>query len=752
MGEEQLLAGLNQKQKEAVLATEGPVLIMAGAGSGKTRVLTHRIAYLIQAKQVLPWQILAITFTNKAAHEMQDRVAKLLGPQAHDVWVSTFHALCVRILRREAEQIGYSRSFTIADPAEQLTLVKRLMKQLNLDPKHFEPKAILNTISQAKNELQGPKAYAAESANDFEKATALIYQRYQKELVQDQAFDFDDLIMQTIILFKKHPDTLAFYQRKFHYLHVDEYQDTNEAQYQLVQLLAGGYNNVCVVGDADQSIYGWRGANIGNIMNFEKDFPHAQTILLEQNYRSTKNILKAANAVIQNNVHRKPKDLWTDNQAGPKVQYYRAQSEQDEAQFVASKIKENLQAESGNYSHFAILYRTNAQSRIFEDCFMKQNIPYKIVGGHKFYDRKEIKDVLAYLRLIANPDDSMSFARVVNAPKRGLGAVTIGKLQAFADEHQWSLLQAAQNIELSNLASRPRKKLADFANMMTDLQTLAQTANMTDLTEAMLKKSGYQHQFELQNNLEGQTRLENLAEFLTVTQQFDQSYQPESDDSNPLIDFIAGLALTSDQDELEGVDQQVTLMTLHAAKGLEFPVVFLVGMEQGIFPTGRSANSQSGLEEERRLAYVGITRAQSQLYLTNAYARMLYGRTQNNPASQFIEEIDPDVLESVNPTAASYPFDRPSNPAKRRKQERVGFSRTMIYHKPQRPVAKKAQGAVGAEQVSWHVGDHAQHKAWGRGTVVAVDGSGSDMALTVAFPDVGVKHLLTAFAPLKKVD
>lgn len=752
MGEEQLLAGLNQKQKEAVLAIKGPVLIMAGAGSGKTRVLTHRIAYLIQAKKVLPWQILAITFTNKAAHEMQDRVAKLLGPQAHDVWVSTFHALCVRILRREAEQIGYSRSFTIADPAEQLTLVKRLMKRLNLDPKHFEPKAILNTISQAKNNLQGPKAYAADAANDFEKATALIYQRYQKELVQDQAFDFDDLIMQTIVLFKKHSDTLAFYQRKFHYLHVDEYQDTNEAQYQLVQLLAGGYNNVCVVGDADQSIYGWRGANIGNIMNFEKDFPHAQTILMEQNYRSTKNILKAANAVIQNNVHRKPKDLWTDNKSGPKVQYYRAQSEQDEAQFVASKIKENLHAEGGNYSHFAILYRTNAQSRIFEDCFMKQNIPYKIVGGHKFYDRKEIKDVLAYLRLIANPDDSMSFARVVNAPKRGLGAVTIGKLQAFSDEHQWSLLKAAQNIELSNLASRPRKKLADFATMMTDLQALAQTANMTDLTKAMLKKSGYQHQFELQNNLEGQTRLENLAEFLTVTQQFDQSYQPENEDSNPLIDFIAGLALTSDQDELEGVDQQVTLMTLHAAKGLEFPVVFLVGMEQGVFPTGRSANSQSGLEEERRLAYVGITRAQSQLYLTNAYARMLYGRTQNNPASQFIEEIDPDVLESENKTAASYPFDRPANPAKRREKERVGFSQTMIYHKPQQPIAKKAQGAVGAEQVSWQVGDHAQHKAWGRGTVVAVDGSGSDMALTVAFPDVGVKHLLTAFAPLKKVD
>ena len=746
MGTTSILAGLNDQQKEAVLTTEGPLLIMAGAGSGKTRVLTHRIAYLIQERGVLPWQILAITFTNKAAKEMRERVQKLLGDDANDVWVSTFHALCVRILRRESEKIGYSRSFTIADSSEQLTLIKRILRQLNLDPKQYDPKAILGAISQAKNDLKTPKEFEQTAAKGFDQVVAQVYKIYQQELHRDQAFDFDDLIMQTIVLFHQDPETLAFYQRKFRYIHVDEYQDTNEAQYQLVQLLGAAYRNVCVVGDADQSIYGWRGANMANIMNFERDYPHAQSILLAQNYRSTKNILQAANSVIAHNSYRKPKKLWTDNPEGTKLNYYRAQSESDEALFVTSKIKAEVKDKKFNYGDFAILYRTNAQSRIFEDRLMKASIPYKIVGGHKFYDRKEIRDVLAYLRLVANPDDSMSFNRVVNEPKRGLGAGTIGKLQEFADEHDWSLLAAAKNIELSALPARSRTKLLDFAQLIYALNAETANLSMTELTKRLLEKSGYQASLEIQKTVEAETRLENLAEFLTVTQQCDDSYQPEDNDSQPLSDFIADLALTSDQDELGEDLKQVTLMTLHAAKGLEFPVVFLVGMEEGIFPLSRSLMEDDALEEERRLAYVGITRAQKELYLSNAYGRMLYGRPQNNPPSRFIAEIDPEVIEPVAQEEQQYPFDQVGQSGRRQRQMAQGTAST--YHAPQ---AKKATGAVGAEQVSWQVGDLVEHRAWGRGTVVQVDQNGDDVELAIAFPEIGVKHLMAVFAPIKKV-
>ncbi|WP_125766804.1 DNA helicase PcrA [Lapidilactobacillus wuchangensis] len=747
MGTTSILAGLNDQQKEAVLTTDGPLLIMAGAGSGKTRVLTHRIAYLIQERGVLPWQILAITFTNKAAKEMRERVQKLLGDDANDVWVSTFHALCVRVLRRESEKIGYSRSFTIADSSEQLTLIKRILRQLNLDPKQYDPKAILGSISQAKNDLKTPKEFEQSAAKGFDQVVAQVYKIYQQELHRDQAFDFDDLIMQTIVLFHKDPETLAFYQRKFRYIHVDEYQDTNEAQYQLVQLLGAAYRNVCVVGDADQSIYGWRGANMANIMNFERDYPHAKSILLAQNYRSTKNILQAANSVIAHNSYRKPKKLWTDNAEGSKLNYYRAQSESDEALFVTSKIKEEVKSQKFNYGDFAILYRTNAQSRIFEDRLMKASIPYKIVGGHKFYDRKEIRDILAYLRLVANPDDSMSFNRVVNEPKRGLGAGTIGKLQEFADEHDWSLLAAAKNVELSALAARPRTKLLDFAQLIYALNAEAANLSMTELTKRLLEKSGYQASLEIQKTVEAETRLENLAEFLTVTQQFDDTYQPEDSDSQPLIDFIADLALTSDQDELGEDLKQVTLMTLHAAKGLEFPVVFLVGLEEGIFPLSRSLMEDDALEEERRLAYVGITRAQKELYLSNAYGRMLYGRPQNNPPSRFIAEIDPEVIEPVAQEAQQYPFDQVGGQAGRRQKQTARATAT-TYHAPQ---AKKATGAVGAEQVSWQVGDLVEHRAWGQGTVVQVDQNGDDVELAIAFPEIGVKHLMAVFAPIKKV-
>lgn len=745
-----LLKGLNDKQKEAVLTTEGPLLIMAGAGSGKTRVLTHRVAYLIEEKNVLPWQILAITFTNKAAKEMRERIGKLLGEGANDIWVSTFHALCVRILRREAEKIGYAKTFTIADPAEQLTLIKRILKQLNLDPKKYDPKGILGQISNAKNELKTPEQYETEfgSAPGFEKIVAQVYRLYQRELERDQAFDFDDLIMQTIRLFHTSDETLAFYQRKFRYIHVDEYQDTNEAQYQLVRLLGAGYRNVCVVGDADQSIYGWRGANMSNIMNFEKDYPHAKMIMLEQNYRSTKNILSAANAVIDNNNYRKPKELWTDNPEGGKVVYYRAQSETDEADFVAAKITEGVKAGTFNYGDYAILYRTNAQSRSLESRLVQQNIPYKILGGHKFYDRKEIKDILAYLRLVANPADSMSFNRIINEPKRGMGAGTIAKLQAFADEHDWSLLEAAKNADLSALAAKPRTAMLDFAKMIYDLREQRTTLSTTELTEALLERSGYKHQFEIQNTIEADTRLENLSEFLTVTKQFDDTYEPEEEDSDMLTDFIAGLALVSDQDDLEEDVKQVTLMTLHAAKGLEFPVVFLVGMEEGIFPLSRALMEDDALEEERRLAYVGITRAEKQLYLTNAYGRMLYGRTQNNPASRFIGEIAPEVLETESANAGSYPFER-SNNASREHHYQVR-AQASTYRETK--TAKKASGSVGAEKLAWQAGDKVEHRKWGQGTVVQVEANGADIELTIAFPDIGVKHLMAAFAPIKKVE
>ena len=741
-----LLQGLNDKQAEAVLQTEGPLLIMAGAGSGKTRVLTHRVAYLIQEKGVMPWQILAITFTNKAAKEMRERIGKLLAEDANDVWVSTFHALCVRILRRECEKIGYAKSFTIADPSEQLTLVKRILRQLNLDPKKYEPKAILGAISSAKNDLLTPEQFEQNAGQGFDEIVSKVYKIYQQSLQRDQVFDFDDLIMQTIRLFHTSDETLAFYQRKFRYIHVDEYQDTNEAQYQLVKLLGAGYRNVCVVGDADQSIYGWRGANMDNIMNFEKDYPHAKMIMLEQNYRSTKNILTAANAVINNNNYRKPKELWTDNPAGTQIGYYRAQSEVDEADFVATKIKDSVQDHTQNYGDFAILYRTNAQSRSIESRLVQRHVPYKILGGHKFYDRKEIKDVMAYLRLVANPDDSMSFNRIINEPKRGLGTGTITKLQEFADEHDWSLLSAARNSDLSALAARPRTSLLDFAQMIYDLNAQRNELSITELTEALLDKSGYQHQFEIQKTLEAETRVENLAEFLTVTKQFDDTYEPEDETSDQLTDFISELALVSDQDDLEDDVQQVTMMTLHAAKGLEFPVVFLVGMEEGIFPLSRALLEDDALEEERRLAYVGITRAEKQLYITNTYSRMLYGRSQSNPPSRFISEINPEVLEDENPTASSYPFDQASSGTKGRQFHRAQSTTYQESH-----AAVKASGSVGAEKQAWKVGDKVEHRKWGKGTVVQVSNSSADTELTIAFPEVGIKNLMAAFAPISKV-
>lgn len=738
----ELLNGMNPRQKEAVLHTDGPLLLMAGAGSGKTRVLTHRIAYLIEEKEVNPWNILAITFTNKAAKEMKERVNAILASGGEDVWVSTFHSMCVRILRRDVDFIGYNRNFTIIDSSEQLTLMKRILKELNIDPKKYDPRSILGTISQAKNSLQTPQDFAKMQGGYYEEIAAKCYAAYQKELQYNQCMDFDDLIMNTIRLFEEHPDSLTYYQNKFHYIHVDEYQDTNHAQYTLVNLLAGRFRNLCVVGDADQSIYGWRGADMQNILDFEKDYPDAAVILLEQNYRSTKNILSAANQVIENNSNRKPKNLWTENKEGNKITYYRADNERDETRFIVDRMQEEIRSNHRNYGDFAILYRTNAQSRVMEETLLKANIPYKMVGGHKFYDRKEIKDILAYLNVLANPQDSISFERIVNSPKRGIGPGSIEKLRSFASLHEWPLLEAAQNVDLANIGGKAGQQLGAFGEMIQEVTQMIPYLTVTELTKEVLDRSGYLEDLKIQNTLEAQARIENLEEFLTVTQEFDKQFEQQNEEDadapeEKLTVFLNDLALVSDIDNLEEDASQVTLMTLHAAKGLEFPVVFLIGLEEGVFPLSRALMEESELEEERRLAYVGITRAEEALYLTNAFSRTLYGRTQYNRPSRFVEEIDQELLEieGMRPTPKKTP---------------VFAKKTAYSYKQPETAVVPSKSATGGENNSWKPGDKVKHKKWGLGTVVRVSGTSKDLELDVAFPSQGVKRLLAAFAPIEK--
>ena len=753
MSEATILQGLNPQQVQAVKTTEGPLLVIAGAGSGKTSVLTRRIAYLVEEKRVAPWNILAITFTNKAAKEMKEREVKLLGDQAESIWMSTFHALCVRILRRDGHLIGYDRDFSIADPSEQVTLVKRILRQLDLDPKQYLPRNILSQISNAKNRLQTPKQFEASAVSPFEKVVADVYKKYQASLERDQILDFDDLIMQTLTLFEASPDTLAYYQQKFRYLLVDEYQDTNEAQYELCRLLADGYHNICVVGDADQSIYGWRGANMENILNFEHDYKNAQTVKLEQNYRSTGHILKAANSVIDHNENRKAKKLWTDKGDGEKVHYYQAQSDRDETRFVLAKIKEEVDQKKRRYQDFAILYRTNAQSRGMEETLVEANVLYQIVGGHKFYDRKEIKDIMAYLKLVANPSDSMSFNRIINVPKRGIGQATTTKLAAFADEMGGGIYEAMRNVELAPISAAAAKKLLAFSDQLTDAIAYAQDHTVSELTDKILEDFGYikaLKEEEAQGSLEAAARLENLQEFATVTKRFDDNYnEEENPDSSRLSDFLAEVSLLSDQDDMEESDDRVTLMTLHAAKGLEFPVVFLIGMEDNIFPLSRAIKDEdpNQLEEERRLAYVGITRAREELYLTSAYTRMMYGNKQYNAQSRFIGEIkdeDLDIVASNAPKSSTSFLDLDRLPFAKKSQAKA--AQPAKIHR-----ASKAAGAVGAEKKGWHPGDQVEHKSWGKGVVIKVTGSGDDMELDIAFASKGNKRLLAAFAPIKKI-
>ncbi|MCA0970623.1 DNA helicase PcrA [Halobacillus litoralis] len=735
-----LIEGLNTEQKSAVTHTEGPLLIMAGAGSGKTRVLTHRIAYLLSEKEVGPRNVLAITFTNKAAREMKERVESLVGNDAEKIWMSTFHSMCVRILRRDIDRIGYDRNFSILDSSDQLTVIKQVLKELNLDPKKWDPRAMLGAISNAKNELMTAKDFEKKAANMHDEQVAQIYKGYQKRLRKNQSLDFDDLIMQTLALFDQVPEVLESYQRRFQYIHVDEYQDTNHAQYQLVKYLADRYQNLCVVGDSDQSIYAWRGADIQNILNFESDYPNAKTILLEQNYRSTELILSAANNVIDNNGGRKPKRLWTDNAGGEKIQYHKAGTERDESLFVTDKIEDLIRQGKYRYQDVAILYRTNAQSRTIEETFVKAGIPYQMIGGTKFYDRKEIKDLLAYLRLIANPNDDLSFQRVVNEPKRGVGKTSMDKMQAYATDHDISLYEAAAEVDFVGVSAKAAKSIISFRKMIQTWAEQQEFLSATDMVQEVIDKTGYEEMLLNEKSIEAESRLENIEEFKSVTKNFEENAEDKT-----LVAFLTDLALIADIDSMNDdpdSDDSVTLMTLHSAKGLEFPVVFLIGMEESIFPHSRALMDDDQMEEERRLAYVGITRAERELFISHAKMRTLYGRTNMNPISRFIQEI-PDELVEGKEEPQDLPFFNQTKD--------IGQPMKKEAPKPKKRAAKKPD-TTGAEKNTWQPGDKASHKKWGEGTVVRVQGEGDSMELDIAFPaPTGIKRLLARFAPITKV-
>ncbi|HGA3831568.1 TPA: DNA helicase PcrA [Streptococcus agalactiae] len=753
-----LIIGMNDKQAEAVQTTDGPLLIMAGAGSGKTRVLTHRIAYLIDEKYVNPWNILAITFTNKAAREMRER-AIALNPATQDTLIATFHSMCVRILRREADYIGYNRNFTIVDPGEQRTLMKRIIKQLNLDTKKWNERSILGTISNAKNDLLDEIAYEKQAGDMYTQVIAKCYKAYQEELRRSEAMDFDDLIMMTLRLFDQNKDVLAYYQQRYQYIHVDEYQDTNHAQYQLVKLLASRFKNICVVGDADQSIYGWRGADMQNILDFEKDYPQAKVVLLEENYRSTKKILQAANNVINHNKNRRPKKLWTQNDEGEQIVYHRANNEQEEAVFVASTIDNIVREQGKNFKDFAVLYRTNAQSRTIEEALLKSNIPYTMVGGTKFYSRKEIRDVIAYLNILANTSDNISFERIVNEPKRGVGPGTLEKIRSFAYEQNMSLLDASSNVMMSPLKGKTAQAVWDLANLILTLRSKLDSLTVTEITENLLDKTGYLEALQVQNTLESQARIENIEEFLSVTKNFDDNPEITVEGEtglDRLSRFLNDLALIADTDDSATETAEVTLMTLHAAKGLEFPVVFLIGMEEGVFPLSRAIEDADELEEERRLAYVGITRAEQILFLTNANTRTLFGKTSYNRPTRFIREIDDELIQHQG-------LARPVNSSfgvKYSKEQPTQFGQGMSLQQalqarksnsqPQVTAQLQALNANNSHETSWEIGDVATHKKWGDGTVLEVSGSGKTQELKINFPGIGLKKLLASVAPISK--
>lgn len=726
---------LNDRQCEAVKHTEGPLLITAGAGSGKTKVLTCRIAHLLELG-VAPYRILAITFTNKAAKEMKERVTNLVGAQADSIWLSTFHSFCAKLLRFEVDGFhGYTRNFTIYDSSDQLVLVKDCLKKLNLDDKQFTPRSVLGTISSAKNVLMDAKAFAAKASDFYEQKVADVYAMYQEKLRENNAVDFDDLLFLAVRLLQENEEVREKYQSRFQYILVDEYQDTNHAQYALTKILAARWRNICVVGDADQSIYAWRGADIRNIIDFTRDYPDAASIKLEQNYRSTKTILHAANAVIDNNESRPKKTLWTENPTGNKIIHYQAQTEHDEADYIAGVIYNRHEISHEPYGDMAILFRTNAQSRVLEEKLMRYAIPYTMVGGTKFYDRKEIKDVLAYLRLLYNPEDSLSLTRIINVPKRNIGATTMEHVAAYAEAQGISLFEALSSTDEIPVTKRAKASLENFAAMIFDLLNDIEGKDVLSLIETVIKQTGYGDMLdkEAEHDPQGESRKENVGEFLSVAKDYMDS-NPEGN----LQDFLENVALVSDVDDFESSDSKVTLMTLHAAKGLEFPVVFLTGLDEGLFPHSRTLMDPAQVEEERRLAYVGITRAERQLYVTNAVTRTMYGRISAYMPSRFLAEIPPQFMED---------YHRKSAMPQSRTTAVPGKQRVSILTKPVASSLPKKHAVTD----TFAKGDKVRHKIWGIGTVLDVIGEGPNMQMKIQFPTKGVRQVVVKYAPLEKV-
>ena len=762
-----MLEELNKKQYEAVIQTEGPCLVIAGAGSGKTKVLTHKIAYILENKDVKPWNILAITFTNKAANEMKQRVENLVGDIAQDMWIGTFHSICVKILRRYIDRIGFERSFVIFDSSDQKTLIKECLKTLNIDDKTFSDRAVLSEISNAKNEMLEPSAYKIRANGDFRKEKiANVYELYQRRLKENNALDFDDIINFTIKIFMDNPDVLEHYSQQFRYVLVDEYQDTNKAQFTLVSMIASRYGNITVVGDNDQGIYSFRGADISNILNFEKDFPGTKIIKLEQNYRCTQNILNVANAVIKNNTVKYDKKLWTENEKGNLPIVYSADNEYDEASYIVKQINHLKTEEYYKYSDFTILYRMNTQSRCIEDIFRREDIPYKIIGGLKFYERKEIKDIIAYLRLIHNTADNLSLKRIINEPKRGIGKTSLENIQAVAEQNEISMYEVIKHAEQYGL-NKVYLNSREFINTIEELIQIKDNIKISELIKETLNKTGYTRALEAEDKIEAENRIENLEEFLTVAIEFE-----DEEAEGGLAEFLEGITLSSDIDGMEETEDSVTLMTLHSAKGLEFPVVFLVGMEEGIFPGYKSISEPQELEEERRLCYVGITRAKNYLYLTCAKQRTIFGSTSCNPVSRFLKEIPEKCLEGYAENIEIKKSNTFSDTSYKWEYGVNKGNKVVSYNINSTPGIKisassnKTTGFAfrtpesflnnlnkpksnGVDVSKYQAGQRINHKKFGEGTINYVEQEGDDLKVDINFDKVGHKRLMAKFAGLE---
>lgn len=736
-----MLDKLNERQKEAVLATEGPVLVLAGAGSGKTTVLVNRIAYMISEKHIRPWNILAITFTNKAAREMKDRIERLLGDTAKDMWIGTFHSVCVRILRSCIDLLGYSRDFVIYDTADTKTVMKECLRELDIDEKSFPVRNVLPIISNAKNDLMDAATFENVYKSDYRMSIiAKIYYRYQTKLRKNNAVDFDDIILNTVKILSENPDVLSKYQDKFQYILVDEYQDTNNSQYLLINLLAQANRNLCVVGDDDQSIYKFRGANIGNILNFEDDYSDVQKITLDQNYRSTQNILDAANSVISNNKGRMGKSLWTSNGDGNKVFVYTGTNEYDEARYIARQIKKHFD-EQGSFSDCAILYRTNAQSRVIEEMLMRESVPYKVLSGLRFYDRKEIKDIIAYLRVVYNPNDDVSLARIINEPKRKIGNATLEKARNIAREKETSLYDVISHADDYPEFKTAIKKLLSFSEIIQSLIKLKDTVTIEDLTGRILNDTGYMPALIMEDTTESKTRIENLGEFISVITEFEKNEET----GNTLGEFLENISLVSDIDGYDENEDSAVLMTIHSAKGLEFPIVFLSGLEEGLFPGMRSMESDDDIEEERRLCYVAITRAKEQLYITKTISRTIHGKTMPTTASRFFKEIPVEYLEdktTLQPKVAKVMQDLGVRNASAPKKE--------VYMTKGFGSSVKSSGST--DYSKFKAGDAVEHRTFGRGEILKATPCGNDCILEIQFESIGFKRLMAAFAKVKKIN